>query len=157
MAMDILKMLRETAFAEGLTDEEIAVIASVCTERHFSQDDEIFSEASTGSELYIVCKGRVSLEVSLPNRPSEKQERLTTATIGMVFGELSLVDGTPRSARARAIEDTIVVELTSSKVHPLLEQYPRIGYVVMRNLATLLATRLRSTNLWLRNELLWSR
>lgn len=157
MAIDILKMLGETAFADGLTVQELAVIASVCKERQFSQDEEIFGEASTGSELYIVCKGRVSLEVALPNRPSEKQERLTTATLGMVFGELSLVDGTPRSARARALEDTLVIEIASSNINPLMELHPRIGFILMRNLATLLAFRLRSTNLWLRNELLWSR
>lgn len=129
----------------------------MCNERQYAQGEEIFSEASTGSELYIVCKGRVSLEVSLPNRPSQKQERLTAATIGMVSGELSLVDGSPRSARALVLEDTIVIELASSAIQPLMESYPRIGFVVMRNLASVLATRLRNTNLWLRNELLWSR
>lgn len=157
MAIDILETLRKTAFAEGLTDEELKAIVSVCREREFASGEDIFSEASRGTELYIVCRGRVSLEVSLPNHPSQRSERLATATAGMVFGELSLVDGSPRSAGARALDDTTVIEIASADIHPIMEAQPRIGFVILRNLATVLSTRLRSTNLWLRNELLWSR
>jgi CRP-like cAMP-binding protein len=155
--MDTIDMLRQTALVEGLSNEELAAIAPVCQERQFGQGEEIFGEASKGTELYIVCRGRVSLEVALPNRPGRGAERLATATAGMVFGEMSLVDRSPRSARARTLEETLVIEISSADLHKVMEENPRIGYVIMGNLATVLASRLRSTNLWLRNELLWSR
>lgn len=157
MVVDIGEMLKPTGFAEGLTDNEIAALAPICKEKTFDQGEEIFGEASMGQELYIVCKGRVSLEVNLPNRPGNRAERLAVAQAGTVFGELSLVDGSPRSARARALNDSIVIEINSEQMRQLMEDYPRIGYVVMRNLATYMCSRLRDTNLWLRNELLWSR
>lgn len=157
MAIDIIGMLRHTGFSEGLTDEELGKIAPICRERAFTKGEEIFGEASLGQELYIICKGRVSLEVALPDHPGRTSERLATATSGMVFGELSLVDGSPRSAMARALDDTTVIEIKSDEIHKIMEEQPHIGYIIMRNLATVLCERLRNTNLWLRNELLWSR
>lgn len=157
MAIHIVEILRQTGFSEGLTDQELDEIASICRERAFAKGDEIFGEASMGTELYIVCIGRVSLEVALPNRPGRQAERLATADPGKVFGELALVDGSPRSARARALDDTTVIEIANEDIHRVMETHPRIGYIIMRNLATVLCARLRNTNLWLRNELLWSR
>lgn len=157
MTQEYSDMLRQTAFADGLTDEELKVITPLCHEYQFKEGEEIFSEASKGSELYIICTGRISIEVALPNRPGRRSERLAMATAGMVVGELALVDGSPRSAKASAMEDTTVLEIKSDDIQRIMEEHPRIGYIVMKNLSTVLATRLRNTNLWLRNELLWSR
>lgn len=157
MAIDTIDMIRRAAFTEGLSDEEIRVIAPIGRERRFEQGEEIFSEASRGEEFYVVCEGRVSIEVGLPNRPGRRTERLATALPGMVFGELALVDGSPRSALARALDETLLIEIPSKDLRAVMDQHPRIGYVVMSNLATVLGARLRNTNLWLRNELLWSR
>ncbi len=157
MVEDHLDMLRQTAFSVGLTDEEIGVISLICHVRRYGKGDELFSEASHGSELFIICKGRVAVEVALPNRPDKRSERLATAASGMIVGELALVDGSPRSARAYAMEDVEALEIRSDEIHQIMSAHPRIGYLVMKNLATVLASRLRNTNLWLRNELLWSR
>ena len=157
MTNDYSDMLRQTAFAEGLTDEDLNEISPICHELHYEEGEEIFGEASKGSELYIICKGRISIEMALPNRPGRRSERLAMATSGMVVGELALVDGSPRSARAISMEETSVLEIKSDDIQKIMESHPRIGYVVMKNLSTVLATRLRNTNLWLRNELLWSR
>ena len=157
MASDYTSMLRQTAFAEGLTDEELKLISPICHEHHFKEGEEIFGEASKGSELYIICKGRISIEVALPNRPGRRTERLAMATSGMVVGELALVDGSPRSACAISVDDTTVLEIKRHDIQQIMSNYPRIGYIVMKNLSTVLATRLRNTNLWLRNELIWSR
>lgn len=157
MTIDVVEMLRQTGFAEGLTEEELELIVPICHERSFSKGQEIFSEASLGRELYMVCKGRVSLEVALPNRPGRRAERLATAEPGTVFGEISLVDGSPRSAQARALDDTQVIVIMNEDISKVMDKNSRIGYIIMRNLATVLSTRLRNTNIWLRNELLWSR
>lgn len=157
MAIEVVEILRQTPLAEGLTDEELQAIAPFCRERRVATGHEIFAEASRGRELYIVCDGRVSLEVTLPDRLVHQTERLATAVPGMVFGEISLVDGSPRSAAARALEDSALLEITSDDLRRVMDAQPRIGYIIMRNLATVLSARLRSTNLWLRNELLWSR
>ena len=157
MTNDYSDMLRQTAFSEGLTEEELKVISPICHEHQFKEGEELFSEASKGSELYIICKGRISVEVALLNGVGRRSERLELATSGMIVGELALVDGSPRSARAFSYEDTTVLEIKSDDIRKIMEEYPRIGYIVMRNLAVVLTRRLRNTNLRLRNELFWSR
>jgi CRP/FNR family transcriptional regulator, cyclic AMP receptor protein len=157
MALEIVDTLRQTGLAEGLTQEELEELVPICRQRKFPENEEVFGEASEGNELYIICTGRVSIEVGLPNRPGRKSERLATATSGMIFGEISLVDGSPRSAGARTMEETSVLEIMSEDIRAVMDKHPRIGYVIMKNLATVLSARLRNTNIWLRNELIWSR
>jgi len=157
MTNDYSDMLRQTAFSEGLTEEELKVISSICHEFQFKEGEEIFSEASKGTELYIICKGRIGIEVALLNGVGRRSERLELAKSGMIVGELALLDGSPRSARAFSYEDTTGLKIKSDDIRQIMEEYHRIGYIVMRNLATVLARRLRNTNLRLRNELFWSR
>ena len=157
MTSSVLDILRQTGLAEGLHEDELKHLIPICKTRNYVEGDEIFGEASDGREMYIISRGRVSIEVALPNRQGRKTERLATAKAGMIFGEISLVDGSPRSARAVALEDTDVLEVLSDDIHEVMEANPRIGYVVMQNLATVLSARLRNTNIWLRNELIWSR
>ena len=68
---------------------------------------------------------------------------------GQVFGELSLVDKRSRSATAICEGDCELIAIDREKLAELFERDSRIGYIVMRNLAELLAGRLRRTNLQL--------
>ena len=70
----------------------------------------------------------------------------------MIFGEVALVDSVPRSARALARDEVTVLEISHEDLRRVMEAEPRIGYVILQNLATILCDRLRSTNLLLRNE-----
>ena len=70
----------------------------------------------------------------------------------MIFGEVALVDSVPRSARALAGDEVTVLEISNEDLRRVMEAEPRIGYVILQNLATILCDRLRSTNLLLRNE-----
>ncbi|MDP6712506.1 MAG: hypothetical protein QGG38_07455, partial [Nitrospinaceae bacterium] len=74
-----------------------------------------------------------------------------------VFAEgFCLFDDSPRSATARTISKSRVLEFCREDMLSPFEQKPRIGVVVMKNTGSILCVRLRSTNVGLRNSLLWS-
>ncbi len=89
--------MRKIVFPGVRPEEKIGIISPICHDRRYREGDELFSETSNGSELYIIRKGIVAIEVALPNRADKRSERLTTATSGMIVGDLALVDGSPRT------------------------------------------------------------
>jgi CRP-like cAMP-binding protein len=83
---------------------------------------------------------------------------VTIATLrrGQSFGEVALVDQGLRSATARcAAHNTQLMVIPRDKLILLCDTYPQLGYRLMRNLAADLALKIRSTDLRIREELLY--
>jgi CRP-like cAMP-binding protein len=113
----------------------------------------VFAEHSTGDEVYIIKKGRVCIELGLKGKPNTAT--IQKLSVGEIFGELVLVDKRSRSATAICENDCEIIAISRDKLDKLFEEDSRLGYVVMRNLAQLLAERLRRTDLMLVASVLW--
>jgi CRP-like cAMP-binding protein len=109
----------------------------------YQKNDVIFEENSTGNEMYIVCSGRVKL-YSQPG--SGPRTRLAILKPGEFFGEMALVDNSPRSALALAAQDnTRLVVLDKHKFIYLVQQQPAFAMSIMETLCR----RIREANLQL--------
>jgi CRP/FNR family cyclic AMP-dependent transcriptional regulator len=102
--------------------------------RSYKAGDVIFREGETAQELYIVKSGRV--EVRLGNRVLDTLPELS------IFGEMALVDHSPRSATVVAATDTTIVLVGEKQFLFLVSRTPHFALNVMR----VLAQRLRSAN-----------
>jgi CRP/FNR family cyclic AMP-dependent transcriptional regulator len=102
--------------------------------RSYKAGDVIFREDEPAQELYIVKSGRV--EVRLGNRVLDTLPELS------IFGEMALVDHSPRSATVVAATDTTIVPVGEKQFLFLVSRTPHFALNVMR----VLAQRLRSAN-----------
>jgi CRP-like cAMP-binding protein len=96
----------------------------------YGQDQVVFNENSPGKEMFIVFSGKINLY-------KERQDnRILLATVhpGDFFGEMSLVDNSPRSATAIAAEDTRLIVLDEAKFLYLVRQQPEFALVIMQKL-----------------------
>jgi CRP-like cAMP-binding protein len=100
----------------------------------FASGAEIFKEGSKGDKMFVVCSGEVSIE-----RAGKVIESLSN---GDIFGEMALIDGSPRSATARAKTDCRIAPITEQAFLKLLLETPLFALTVMRTLAD----RLRRAN-----------
>jgi len=151
--MDSIKVLEKVDIFRGLSSRQLESLAQVSEERKYRRGEVVFTENSSGAEVYIIKKGKVCIELGLKGKPN-------TATIqrlgvGQIFGELALVDKRSRSATAICDNDCEIIIIDRVKLDELFKQDSRLGYVVMRNLAQLLAERLRRTDLMLVASVLW--
>jgi len=89
--------------------------------------------------LYVIQRGKV--KISHCNLDG-KEKMLAYLAPGKIFGEMSLVDGKPRSATATAVKNTILYALYAEEYWSLIGRYPLIAH----NLARILAQRLREMN-----------
>lgn len=145
--------IEKAALFRGLTSGELDDVLRLARERAFAAGDEIFAEGSYGDEIHILTRGMVRIELALGGETDCTTVQRFTA--GQVFGEISLADRRNRSATAQCESDCEVVSIPSNDLLQLFERSYRIGYVVMKNLAAILATRLRKTNSQLISTVLW--
>ena len=92
----------------------------------------IFTEGEEGNIAYVLLAGSVKLSVM--GRQLEKLSR------GGVFGEMALIDSSPRSASATAITDVKVVPITAERFRSLIRKDPDFALEIM----SIMAARLRS-------------
>jgi CRP/FNR family transcriptional regulator, cyclic AMP receptor protein len=108
--------------------------------RTYSKSEIVFAENSTGNEMYIVCSGRVKLYTK---SQGGRHTVLAVLKPGDHFGEMALVDRSPRSATAMAIkDDTKLVVLDKPKFLYLVQQQPDFAIAIIETLCS----RLRDTN-----------
>ncbi len=151
--MDTRGFLKQIDIFRGLSQEELNLIVELCEHRRYAANEVIFSEKSAGSEIHILTEGRVGIELGIKgktdsaivNRVKERE----------VFGELALLSKGGRSGTARCETDCRTIRINRDALLNLFDRNTRIGYVVSMNLASLLATRLRKTNLQLIACFLW--
>lgn len=150
--MDVSKVLQESDLFRGLDAAQLARVAVLAESRPFADGDAVVFEDQPGGELFVIASGRFEITISPPFGGGESQ-RICTLEPGELFGEVSLVDGFRRSATVRALGASHVVAIADDRLRRLMEEDAKIGYHVMRNLARVLAARIRDTNLKLRNTL----
>jgi CRP/FNR family cyclic AMP-dependent transcriptional regulator len=100
--------------------------------QRYRKSEVIFEEGSTGSEMYLVHSGRVLLSV----RQSEtKQVPMVVLNPGDFFGEMALVDDSPRSATASAVEDgTELIVMDRARFLFMVRQQPEFALSLMHTL-----------------------
>lgn len=99
--------------------------------RDFRKSDVIFEEGSQGNEMYIVHSGKVRLFTK-----DDTGQEVTVAVVekGGFFGEMALIDYSPRSATGVAEEDTALIALDRAKFLYLIQQHPGFVFTIMHTL-----------------------
>ncbi len=144
--MEITQIMKGVELFDGLSDEELDKVISLCQERRYKDNDVIAKQNSPGKDLFIIQEGFV--EVAVAGRAGGTSKVIVNLGVGQTVGEMSLVDQGPRSATVRAINSPTVVQvITHEAFEKLCETNTQIGYVVMRNMAADLSFRLRQRHL----------
>ena len=115
---------------------------------HYDTDDVIFEDGEPGDSLYLVVEGEI--RISKMGRGG-KQETLTYIQPGNFFGEMSLIDGQPRSAQAAAAEPCTLGRIDAPAFERILSRAPN---TLHRNLLRFVVERLRGINSHFIDELM---
>jgi CRP/FNR family cyclic AMP-dependent transcriptional regulator len=127
----LIDRLRTVAIFRGLEERELQRIVRAGKQVRFDPGTAIALQDQGAAGFHLILDGRVTVDV-------DGHER---AKLGpdAYFGEMSLLDGLPRSATVTADEETTTFALTSWQFLPLLDEYPSIS----RALLVELCARLR--------------
>jgi CRP-like cAMP-binding protein len=136
---------------EGLDESESSLILKISQKKLLAQGEYLFREDSSGDRVYLIYEGEVEIM-------AKDNEETVLAKIDNrdVIGEFALFDDAPRSVIAKTATDIIFWEVHTEDLFDLFEENPKVGMVVLRNLGKIMASRLRRTDMGLRNSLLWT-
>ena len=137
--MTHLDFLRNVSLFESLDQQELEALSDVTFTRTFSKDNVIILAEEEGDTLFILKKGQVKVSIV-----SEEGREVILSLLGpgSVFGELSLLDGKPRSANVVATEETDLLMLRRADFLQLIYKTPQIATALLAELAT----RMRKTD-----------
>jgi CRP/FNR family transcriptional regulator, cyclic AMP receptor protein len=144
MSADVA-VLQEAPLFALLDDQERKTLAEIIDVVTFDKGATIFSFGDVGDTLYIVQSGAV--QVFVENYEGSKII-LAENTRGDIFGEISLLDGGPRTATAVATEDTQLFALERQDLLDLITKHPHAAM----DLLTVVGRRLRATDEMLRTH-----
>ena len=155
--------LHELSLFVNLTPAELEIVDGLLHERHYLEGEVIFDEGEEGQAIYIIASGEVLISLPdhgngrhatqqggaspAPSHPLRRQGdtgRVAQLGPGTFFGELALLDNSPRSAQARAASPCELIIFFRDDFVSLLETHARISSKISRQLARHLGTRMRA-------------
>lgn len=124
---------------EGLDAEALRGLASVTSAQRFSRNALVILAEEHGDSFFIIRSGKVKVSVT---GNDGREVILSLLGPGEFFGELSLLDGHPRSADVTTVERTELLAIRRNDFLNVINEHP----VIPTHLLVTLATRLRKSD-----------
>jgi CRP/FNR family transcriptional regulator/CRP/FNR family cyclic AMP-dependent transcriptional regulator len=147
--MEQRQLLRRIDLFADLTDREADTILDLMREKSLERGTTVFHQNDSGGGLYLILSGSVKI-----TRTGRDGRDVTVAVLteGNFFGEMSLLDGQPRSASATALQPTRLLVLDREHFQRHVLAQPHIVAKLLRELSN----RLRAADQSIENLALGS-
>lgn len=133
---DLIAFLKKTNIFSELSEEEIELVANAIISKTFQKNETIIHEGEKGQDLFILKSGKAEIVKEHPPYPPVQ---IALVGPGETFGEMSLLEKTPRSASVRALETTEALVLDLASVEHLHNK-------IVKGLSRKLSSILRKTD-----------
>jgi CRP/FNR family cyclic AMP-dependent transcriptional regulator len=138
---EICEMIAETQLFSDLSWPEIESLAAFVQCYEVPAGICIFSEGEPGNYLCLLITGQIAIEKEDQDGVSKQ---LVVITRGKTVGEMSIIDGEPRSATCTALSDSVVLLLTKENYQRLIKERPGLAITILSRVAKLMSQRLRA-------------
>ncbi len=122
-----VKLLKGVALFEGLSSRELQKVARLADEVEVAASKRLATAGETGRELFVIVEGRATVKT-----PRGRTVKLGP---GQFFGEMSLLDGAPRSATVEASTPMRLLVIGQREFGGLLTEVPSVAKRIMRTLS----------------------
>jgi serine/threonine protein phosphatase PrpC len=120
-----------------LTYKELVRVMNICQSREVAPGVGIIGEGETGDELFVIVSGKVRLH--------KGGETITELAAGQHFGEMALVDNSPRMASAEAVEPSRMLAIRRKDFFDIIRDETGLSVKLLWSFVQVLTDRLRKT------------
>ena len=125
-------MLELVPLFDGLDNNTTAELEKLFKTRKFPKNSIIVNEGDESASLYVIVKGEVKVFLSDENG---KEVVINLLGTGESFGELSILDGLPRSSSIMTTMPSELAMLSQNEFSRLIDKYPQISRTLLKNLS----------------------
>lgn len=137
----ILKLKKSIPLFRDFSDGEVLLLLKHAKVQNVLQNQVIFREKDPGTSMYLIMQGEVKIH---RRTPGGADQVIAMLPAGAYFGEMAIIDGSPRSAQASARVDTQLMALDEET---LAIAASALVVKLYKSFARVLAERLRAANL----------
>jgi len=137
--------LKRIELFHDFREDELARFEPIIETLHLREGEMLFKEGDAGDGLCIVFEGAVRIFKQIKGEDGGEKS-LALIPEGSFIGEMTLLEGSPRSASARAEEDTTILKITREDFFRLLREYPQAAIRLFASFVKVVSERLRRTN-----------
>ncbi|MBF0553552.1 MAG: protein kinase [Nitrospirae bacterium] len=141
---------KKYTFFSDFTTEELLKIISISTYKTYKKDASIFNEGDIGTKMFILISGNV--RITKVFKDNKEETLLAVLKAGECFGEMAVMDASPRFAAATADSDCVTIAISDVI---LRNSEPKLCLKLYKNLAAVLSEKLRNSDMKI-NEM-WGR
>ena len=138
--MVAIETLKEISIFAGLAEYELEHIAKISHEEVLEEDKRIFAEGALADKLYIVVEGEVAIKITACGIIT-----VDTVCDGEVFGWSALTEPYSLTAAAYTTKKTRLIAIAGDVLRDLFGKNNHIGYVVIKELASVISNRLKQS------------
>jgi CRP/FNR family cyclic AMP-dependent transcriptional regulator len=120
----LIAKLGKSRIFEDLSEDELHKVAERMQEDHFPGNDQILKEGEQGMGFFFVVLDGTATVI-------QHGKEVATLKQGDFFGEVTSLNGGPRTASVKAIEPLWVMRLNDSDFRPFLEEFPKVTFRVL--------------------------
>jgi CRP/FNR family transcriptional regulator, cyclic AMP receptor protein len=122
----------------GLTNAERDTLKVAAILRSGKAGERIIEQGKLLEKMIIILEGQAEVWIN--------GKRFVTISGQSLVGEVEFLDGLPASADVILLKETDLIELNNAALTVLMKKHPRLGFVLMREIASIEGRRLRDTN-----------
>ena len=137
-ALALSKALAQVKLFAELTDAERNSLKAAATLRRGKAGERIIQQGTALDRIFIILEGQAEVRIN--------GKHFVTLSGQPLVGEIEFLDMLPASADVLLLKETDLIELNYAALTGLMEKQPRLGYVLMREIARIEARRLRDTH-----------
>ncbi len=140
MDVPVLELLKGVELFSELSDEQLKLLANLVEVQNFNRDETVVLEGDDSVQaLYLIASGSVQVYMT---GVDGRETILSFLERGDFFGEMSLIDGEPRSASVRTVTDSQMLIIYREGFLSLVKQYPELAMSLLSEMSK----RLRKAN-----------
>lgn len=137
------QLLIQIPFFKDMKNEYIEMLSKKMQVHHIDKGNLIISEGDESKKMYFIIEGTVNV---FRKNYKGRTEAICELNAPNYFGEMSIIDGGPRSASVESKTDVVLAELKWDDVRCLFEDKPEIMCYIFKNIGNTLSMRLRRVN-----------
>jgi CRP/FNR family transcriptional regulator, cyclic AMP receptor protein len=136
--VELSKALAQVKLFAGMTDAERDALKSAAVLRHGKAGERIIEQGKKLDRMFVILNGQAEIRIN--------GKRIVNLSGQSLVGEIEFLDSLPASADVVLLGDADLIELPYAAFSSLMEKQPRLGYVVMREIAKVEGQKIRENN-----------